>query len=359
MKMREHCLPKGVYLRDTRFWVDVTVAGKRIRQPAGETIEDARALLAKLRGEAHAAEIPRARVGPTVATLIDHYLDRQALRSRPRSVQSARTCCKRLNEHLGDRRVSTLGAEDLEAFVALRLNRDEVGREAVNRDLRYLRAVLRLAVEEGRTDAMPFKVKMLRTVKKLPTILSEEELERLFAAADDRLRPLMITAAMTGLRHSELASLRWDDVDMAGRTIAVTAKPDVGFVPKSHAEREVPVNSALAQVLAKHRKRLVHRRLGDFVFQCNPRRGTRWEPSALCSAVRGTFKRARLYKKQDRPGLHMLRRSFASHALAAGADIQTVRELGGWASLAVVERYLRSTDTLKREAVERLTRLAS
>jgi integrase len=294
-----------------------------------------------------------------VAALIDRYLERQALRSRPRSLQSARSCCKRLRAHLGERRVGTLGAEDLEAFVALRLNRDEVGREAVNRDLRYLRAVLRLAVEEGRVDAMPFKVKMLRTVKKLPTILSEEELERLFAAADDRLRPLMVTAAMTGLRHSELASLRWEDVDRASRTIAVTAKPEVGFVPKSHAEREVPVNSALAQVLAEHRRRLVHRQRGDFVFQRNPRRGTRWEPSALCAVVRETFKRARLYRKQDRPGLHMLRRSFASHALATGADVQTVRELGGWASLAVVERYLRSADALKREAVERLARLAS
>ena len=40
--------------------------------------------------------------------------------------------------------------------------------------------------------------------------------------------------------------------------------------------------------------------------------------------------------------------------LAEGTDIQTVRELGGWSSLAVVERYVRSSTRLTRTAVERL-----
>ena len=42
------------------------------------------------------------------------------------------------------------------------------------------------------------------------------------------------------------------------------------------------------------------------------------------------------------------------HALGRQADIQTVRELGGWSGLAVVERYVASTERLKRSAVERL-----
>ena len=50
----------------------------------------------------------------------------------------------------------------------------------------------------------------------------------------------------------------------------------------------------------------------------------------------------------------MLRRSFASHALARQTDIQMVRELGGWSGLAVVERYVTSTEQLKRTAIARL-----
>ena len=50
----------------------------------------------------------------------------------------------------------------------------------------------------------------------------------------------------------------------------------------------------------------------------------------------------------------MLRRSFASHALARQTDTQTVCELGGWSGLAVVERYVNSTEPLKRTAIARL-----
>ncbi|MEE9609241.1 MAG: hypothetical protein V3U03_15990, partial [Myxococcota bacterium] len=112
MKMREKCLPKGLYRRGTRYWVDVTVAGERVRQPAGDTVEEARAQLARLHGE---ARVGRTAAGPTVAALIERYLDRQAIRVRPGSLQSARTCCKRLREHLGERRVGTLAVEDLDA----------------------------------------------------------------------------------------------------------------------------------------------------------------------------------------------------------------------------------------------------
>jgi site-specific recombinase XerD len=49
----------------------------------------------------------------------------------------------------------------------------------------------------------------------------------------------------------------------------------------------------------------------------------------------------------------MLRRSFASHALKH-TDIETVRELGGWSELGVVQRYVVSSGPRKREAVERL-----
>jgi len=62
----------------------------------------------------------------------------------------------------------------------------------------------------------------------------------------------------------------------------------------------------------------------------------------------------RLYRPEARAGLHMLRRSFASHVLARQADIETVRELGGWSDLSVVQRYVASTEELKRKAVEGL-----
>ncbi len=117
-------------------------------------------------------------------------------------------------------------------------------------------------------------------------------------------------------------------------TIAVRAKPALDFSPKSNSEREVPLNSALADALKQHQEQLNLRGRRDFVFQRNPTTGSRWPASALCAAVRRVFKDADLYEPTAKPGLHMLRRSFASHALAAGADVETVRVLGGGTSLA-------------------------
>ena len=119
------------------------------------------------------------------------------------------------------------------------------------------------------------------------------------------------------------------------------------------------MNSALADVLKRHHGLLHFDGRKDFVFQRKPTMGARWGNNTLCVAVRRVFEAAGLYDPSAKPGLHMLRRSFASHALAAGADVETVRVLGGWASLAVVQRYVASSTDMKRAAVERLAELAS
>jgi integrase len=48
---------------------------------------------------------------------------------------------------------------------------------------------------------------------------------------------------------------------------------------------------------------------------------------------------------------HCLRHTGASRMLAAGVDVKTVMEIGGWKNLAVMQRYLHPTDERKREAV--------
>lgn len=353
VKVRRTRLPKNVYKRGDSYYVDVRVNGERIRKAAGTTVAEAIAEIERLRGESKATR-PRQTVdrGPLFDTVLDRYLRRSELYSKPASYQSAESSGRRLREYFGGRPVSALGPDDVQGFIALRL--ESVSREAVNKDLRYLKAALRLALEEEQIRRLPFRVRLLKTTRKLPTILGPKELRRLFETAGDRLRPMLMTAAMSGLRHSELIALDWSDLDLRSRVLSVRAKPGIGFSPKSHAERQVPINPALAEELAAHRRRLRHAGPNDPVFQRNLKRASRWEPSALCDAVKQVFEDSDLYKAELRPGLHMLRRSFASHALAGQADIETVRELGGWSDLGVVQRYVASTQALKRKAVDAL-----
>jgi integrase len=73
-------------------------------------------------------------------------------------------------------------------------------------------------------------------------------------------------------------------------------------------------------------------------------------------SIRTTFQTAckRAGLKDVTP--HVLRHTFASRLAMAGVDPRTIQELGGWASLEMVERYTQLSPTHKAEAVERIAR---
>lgn len=82
---------------------------------------------------------------------------------------------------------------------------------------------------------------------------AKEDVRALLKAAGGRWRPLLVTAALTGLRASELRGLRWADVDLPGSLLHVTQRADrykaVGS-PKSHAgTRTVPLAPMVVNAL--------------------------------------------------------------------------------------------------------------
>jgi integrase len=85
-----------------------------------------------------------------------------------------------------------------------------------------LRAALTQAKGDGLLDRVP-KIRMLRTVEAMPRILTPDEIRCVLDHAGG-LRPLIATAASTGLRAAELRWLWWEDVDLEASTIEVRAK---------------------------------------------------------------------------------------------------------------------------------------
>ena len=81
-----------------------------------------------------------------------------------------------------------------------------------------------------------------------------EELETLFAAmdAEDALRYKFFLG--TGCRDKEVTYAAWQDLDLGKGTFQVRRKEDVGFTPKSHESRTVPLPKSLVELL-KHRKK--------------------------------------------------------------------------------------------------------
>ena len=223
-----------------------------------------------------------------------------------------------------------------------------------NKPCKVLRAALKYAVDDEKLKGMPCKIPTLTETKKKPRILSKVQFLRVRDACEHQgARLAIVLAYQAGLRHDEIVHLRVQDfqkspTDDDSYTIEVRAHD--GWTPKAHAERGVTLPESTVHEIA------------TYAFTEHPFRSDQNAPLIcwgvtkprryrdLYVPVREAFQAAGLWNKEDKSGLHMLRRSFASHLLAGGMDLKTVMEMGGWSSIEAVERYLASTEKLKRRA---------
>lgn len=282
----------------------------------------------------------------TFYEVLDEYINYLQIYGKGRSVDQARFHGKLLADHFQMQEASEIGDKEINAYVRDRL---EYGWSppTVNASLRVFKAAMRYC-------GVNAKPRMLKVIKRLPTTLTAVEVDQLVESAKEN-EPTMIAhdaiviAAYAGLRHKEIVHLAKSDVDIMKATLSVTAKPEVNWTPKNHQERVIPFKKGgrLEEVLVRRTIVPDTRWLFHGASKKKPRKDVQAE-------VRYAFLRAHLYCREDKSGLHMLRRSWASRLIERGADINTVRELGGWSNLEVLLHYLRASDESKRLAIERI-----
>lgn len=185
--------------------------------------------------------------------------------------------------------------------------------------------------------------------RRLPTVLDAAQAERLMehaaVSSDDgdpvaiRDRAVVELLYATGMRVSEACGLDLVDVDRGSRTARVTGKGSkVRVVPFGHA-----ADQAVGAWLAV-RERLVGPSSGQALFLGS--RGGRLDPRV----VRSSLERLTGQANVPRVAPHALRHTAATHVLEGGADLRTVQELLGHASLATTERYTHvSVERLRAE----------
>jgi len=281
----------------------------------------------------------------TLADLFDAYLSSLHLRAKPDSLAQAKVHRGHLERHHGPGYdVVGLRLADVEAFTAARLER--VSKGSVNGSLGFLRASLRYGIEAGLLEGMPCPIRKLKLLRKLPRVLAQAEVESLLAASHGSLRLAVSLAAKAGLRHQEILHLTRADIRLDDSNVVVAAK--VGWSPKNHVERAVPLGRDLCTALGARLELGLLSEGCAWLFPCP---GGDGPLRTLARPMRAALKRAALYSPGM--GLHSLRRTWATNLLAV-TDIETVRQLGGWADLTTVQRYLNSSDERKRDAIEAL-----
>ena len=181
--------------------------------------------------------------------------------------------------------------------------------------------------------------------------LSPESMRTGRATQDERRtdpRPLFTVSVNTGLRWSEQRALRWAEVDFLTGLITVRHS-------KSGYSRQVPMNSLVRSVLmdlASQRRRTDDPE--EPVFRCSYTSADEFFPKAVERARKALGDAGKDGSRLDGYTWHCNRHTFASRLVMAGVDLRSVQTLGGWRTLAMVQRYSHLAPAHLLEAVERL-----
>ena len=220
------------------------------------------------------------------------------------------------------------------------LYNEQKARATISRKISAIRSFFRFLNKEFELDDAAFQALYHpKKESRLPRFFYEEELTALFAASegDDnqsiRNMALLELLYATGIRVSELTSLRLQDIDFTLDIIRVMGKGrKERYVPFGHYAHE-----ALQRYITETRAKLVKSE-HSHVF-VNLRGG-----ELTARGVR--FILNEMVKKANMHGViypHMLRHTFATHLLNNGADLRTVQELLGHSSLSSTQVYTHVT----------------
>ena len=179
-------------------------------------------------------------------------------------------------------------------------------------------------------DSMRLGIPPMKSEKKLPEILSMEEIERLFRCAlNCKHRVVLMTTYAAGLRVSEEVNLRIADIDSSRMTIKVC-------LGKGRKDRYTILSSRLLTELRAYYR---EHKPSLWLFQ-----GTHSVGQMNIGTAQWIYysakKRAGIKKEG---GIHTLRHCFATHLLEAGVDLRTIQSLMGHASIITTMGYLRVT----------------
>ena len=215
-----------------------------------------------------------------------------------------------------------LGLEEVRAF-QVHLVSQGISWPALNQTVCALRFFYGVTLERGE---IPERIAYARTPRKLPVILSADEVVRFLEAVPSlKARAALTTAYAAGLRASEAASLKIADIDSARMVIQVRHG-------KGAKDRVVMLSPQLLTILRAY-WRLA--RPDEWLFPGrSPDKPI--DAQVLHAACRSAAKAAGLVK---RVSVHTLRHSFATHLLESGVDIRIIQVLLGHSNLSTTARY--------------------
>ncbi|MBR5566328.1 MAG: site-specific tyrosine recombinase XerD [Roseburia sp.] len=250
--------------------------------------------------------------------------------------------CQYLEEQ-GVTSAKTISATVLNSYVFY-LEQGGMKPATISRSIASMKAFFAYLYKQHKIEEDPTeKIKAPKIEKKLPSILSTEEITQLLeqpsgnSPKELRDKAMLELLYATGIRVSELISLKTSDVNIQMEYLNCI---------DAHKERTIPfgkkAKEALKNYLTNGRPRLVENEECNWLFtNCSGRSMSR----------QGFWKLIKSYgckagiEAEITP--HTLRHSFAAHMVANGADLKSVQEMLGYADMAATQIYAQMNQSSK------------
>ena len=252
----------------------------------------------------------------------------QRRNSSPATTRGYILAVKQFAEHFG-KSPEQLGAEEVRRFQLYLLKDKKLAPGTVEIRMSALRFLYKKTLK--RRDLAYDDLIFPKTPRKLPVVLSPDEVTRLIEAAPNLMyRTLLMLLYSTGIRRTEASLLKVSDIDSERRVIHIRQG-------KGSRDRDVPLGPKLLEALREYWR---WKKPKVYLFPSTPgHRGLEgpisdkvvWYACKIAASKAGIKKRI---------GPHTLRHTFATHLLEAGADLRTIQLLLGHQELKHTTIYL-------------------
>ncbi len=239
-----------------------------------------------------------------------------------------------------------LGAEEVRQYQLHLMNDKKLAAQTVKVRMSALRFFYWKTLK--RRDIYFDDLPLPKTPKRLPTVLSPEEIVQLIGAASSLMhRTILILLYATGIRRAELRWLKLSDIDSKRMVIHIEQG-------KGRRDRDLPMTPMVLQVLREYWR---HAKSKVYLFPSPDSTNEPEKPissKTVWNVVHEAAVRAGLTK---RIGPHTLRHSFATHHIEGGTDLLVLQSLLGHAELKNTLVYIHLSQHRMRAAVNPLDRL--
>lgn len=212
---------------------------------------------------------------------------------------------------------------------------------SVNRKISALKSYYKFLLKVKQISVNPLlKHKSLKTAKKVQIPFSEKEMKDVFLDNDYsndfesiRNRFILELFYTTGIRRAELINLKLNSISETQKTIRV--------IGKRNKERIIPVLDCTLDLFKNYKlQRNKLEQISDIEMLILSKTGNKISESFVYRLINDYFSTV---SKKEKKSPHVLRHSFATHLLNNGADLNSVKELLGHASLSSTQIYTHSS----------------